>query len=289
VPLFRIIDSRDLAGQEAFHRYIQRVFPGVSFRRWCELGGWSEDYRAFALFEGADIVANASVQRMSLVLEGRELTGWQLGAVGVVPERRGSGLQRDLLGRVLGMIPQQELVFLFANEEVLDFYPKFGFKPIQEHFFSANLEFQPAGQRLVPLDFERADHRELLARVAEEAIPVTLRFGARRYAPVLLWYWANFYRRQFYYSQDPETILIGKQEGDLLRLVDIVSASPVDVAALLPRLIEAPTRQIEFGFTPERVWPGAAVSSVSRESPLFVHEAVAMPAGPFKFPVLAQT
>lgn len=63
------------------------MFP-LSFRRWYELGGWDEDDCAIAITQGDDIIANVSLQRMTIVLRGRKLTGWQLAAVGVVPEER---------------------------------------------------------------------------------------------------------------------------------------------------------------------------------------------------------
>src|SRR5687768_346396 len=86
---FRKIGSRDAEWKESFHSFIQRVFPRVNVRQWCEYGGWTDDYAAFALTLGPDIGANASLQRMSIVLEGHGVAGWQLGAVGVIPEWRG--------------------------------------------------------------------------------------------------------------------------------------------------------------------------------------------------------
>lgn len=86
---------------EAFHDYVARVFPGVSFRRWAVFGGWQEHYRVFALFDATRIVASASLTRMDLVLHGRAVRGWQLGAVGTDPNYRRRGLQHRLLQHVL--------------------------------------------------------------------------------------------------------------------------------------------------------------------------------------------
>src|SRR5688572_12640916 len=121
---FRKIGPQDTEWQEAFHRYIQRVFPRVSFRQWCEYGGWTDDYAALALTSGSEIVANASLQRMNVIVDGHALTGWQLGAVGTIPEWRGRGLQRQILSQAMQMPQTAGLMFLFSNPRVVDFYPR---------------------------------------------------------------------------------------------------------------------------------------------------------------------
>lgn len=85
------ITAGDREWHEAFHDYVARVFPGVSFRRWAEYGGWQDGYRVFALLDANRIVASASLTRMDVVLQGRAVRGWQLGAVGTDPDYRGRG------------------------------------------------------------------------------------------------------------------------------------------------------------------------------------------------------
>ena len=118
---------------DAFIRYVPRVFEQASFRDSYDLGGWDAGYRAFAVADGDDVIASASLQRMTVVLGGRELTGWQLGAVGVVPQYRGAGLQRRIMKRLLAIPGPEDFVFLFANDSVLEFYPRFGFRRAIEH------------------------------------------------------------------------------------------------------------------------------------------------------------
>src|SRR5262245_58296198 len=91
------ITHTDNEWHEAFLQFLPRVFPRISFRHWHEYGGWDERYVAFALAQGEQLIANVSLSRMDLVLHGRALRGWQLGAVATAPEWRGRGLQRQLL------------------------------------------------------------------------------------------------------------------------------------------------------------------------------------------------
>jgi GNAT superfamily N-acetyltransferase len=283
-----VVTHTDFAWQEAFMRYIPRVFP-LSFRRWHELGGWDENYCAIAIMQGDDIIANASLQRMTIVLHGRELRGWQLGAVGVVPEHRGKGLQRRIMPRVLEFASGEDMMFLFANDDVLDFYPKFGFKRASEVIFGADHEVVPAGNRLRTLSLDRPDDRALLARVSATARPVTELFGARSYGGVVLWYWTNFYPDCLHYCPERDAVLVATHDGDCLRICDVLASERLDLREYLPRVATAAAQRIEFGFTPGPWWPDAGPVADYTESRLFVRGPHEPPHTPFKFPLLAQT
>jgi predicted N-acetyltransferase YhbS len=284
-----VIDAHSVELHDAFIRFVPQVFPSISFRRWYELGGWQPGYRSFAIFDGKNIVANASVQRMEVIVDGEVRTGWQLGAVGVLPEFRGRGLQRSLIQAALNRFDSNDFVFLFANEDVLDFYPLFGFRPITEWLFGADYSITPARGTLRRLSITSAEDRQLLGRIAADARPVTERFGARNYGGVLLWYWSNMHQQDFYYHEVDDAIVIAEHDMEVLRILDVLATGPIDLPSYLPQLVTEPVDHIEFAFTPERYWPKAEPLHEYFESPLFVRGNVRMPAGQFKFPVLAQT
>jgi GNAT superfamily N-acetyltransferase len=286
---FLTITSRDCQWHQAFIDYVPKVFSRASFRRWYELGGWDEDYFAFSMVDGETIVASASLQRMKIVLRGEWITGWQLGAVGVVPEWRGRGLQRQIIPRLLDATGAQDIVFLFANDSVLDFYPLFGFKRIVESIFASGYSVEPAGEPLKSLSIDRAEDRALLARVAATAAPTSLEFAARDYGGVLLWYWANFYDGCFYYCEPEDAIIIAEHEGAVLRICDVLARSTFDLRPYLPRIAKAVAQKIEFGFTPGAWWQDARAVADYADSPLFIRGAHALPEHRFKFPMLAQT
>lgn len=284
-----VIDSHRVELHEAFMRYVPKVFPRISFRRWYELGGWHPGYRAFAIFEGDEIVANASLQRMNLLVRGQRVTGWQFGAVGVLPDLRGRGLQQHLMSDVLKRIDQRDFVFLFANEDVLDFYPKYGFKRVTEWLFGVETDIEPAPSSLRRLSVDSAEDRALVARIAASAQPVTERFGAEDYGGILLWYWTQFHRDDVYYHAGDDAIVVAEEDAEVLRVLDVFATRPIDLPAYLPQLATRPTQHVEFAFTPERYWPRAEPLCEYLESPFFVLGNPNLPSGPFKFPVLAQT
>lgn len=284
-----VIDARRVELHDAFIRFVPEVFPSISFRRWYEYGGWDAGYRAFAIFEGNQIVASASLQRMNLVVRGERVTGWQLGAVGVLPDWRGRGLQRQLMTHVLAQIDPRDPVFLFANDDVLEFYPLFGFRRVTEWLFGVEMDIEPAPSSLRRLTLQAAEDRALVARLAARAQPVSERFGAENYGGVLLWYWSNFHEHDFYYHAGDDAIVVAEEDMEVLRILDVVAERPFDLAPYLPQLATESHQHVEFGFTPERYWPNATPVCEYLESPLFVLGNAALPAAPFKFPLLAQT
>lgn len=283
------ITCRDREWHEAFIDYVPKVFPRASFRRWYHLGGWDDSYVTFAMADGADIVANASMQRMQIVLRGEWITGWQLGAVGVVPAWRGRGLSRQIMQNLLGSVDEKDFVFLFANDTVLDFYPRFGFKRAIERVFAADYRVEPGGEPLRALSIDREEDRALLAKVAATAAPISLEFAARDYGGVLLWYWANFYDGCFYYCEAEDAVIVAEHDGGSLRICDVLARTAFDLQPYLPRVAKAAAQHLEFGFTPAAWWPEARAVAEYADSPLFFRGGRALPDVPFKFPMLAQT
>lgn len=283
------ITCRDHQWHDAFIDYVPKLFPRASFRRWYQLGGWNENYVSFALADGKDIVANASLQRMNVVLRGASITGWQLGAVGVLPQWRGQGLQRQIMPRLLKSVAEQDIAFLFANDTVLDFYPLFGFKRVIENVFAAEHSVSPSCEPLRALSIDHPEDLALLARVAATAAPASSDFAARNYPGVLLWYWANFYDGCFYYCEAEDAIIVAEHDGATLRICDVLARARFDLRPYLPRIAKSAAQGIEFGFTPGAWWPDARAVADYTDSPLFIRGAHRLPEAPFKFPMLAQT
>jgi len=280
------IGPRDTALQTAFCDYVPQVFRSVDFRRWWGWGEWNDDYRAFAVLEDGRVVANASVMRMRLRLEGHEVEAFQLGAVGCVPSHRGRGLSRRVMTAALDACGDAP-VLLFANPKVRQFYPRFGFEPWPQTLFAATHEAVPEGPPAPTLDLEDAKVRADLATLSREGLPVTERFGARDYATIASWYAANGFARPLR-RLGADAWVFADVEGDTLYLDDIFAREPFDLRAQVPRLIDRPIRYIRFGFTPERWWPGAVKAGEDLDADLFVRKP-SLSRKPHRFPVLART
>lgn len=280
------VRSADGAAHERFHAFVPLTFRTVDFRGWQARGGWNEDYTAYLLEDEGEIVASVGVTRMRLALNGAAQEGWQLGAVATHPARRGRGYSRVLLDAVLAGLGTAP-VLLFANERVLDFYPRFGFRAVAQQRFVADVALQPAVALAPRCDVADADVRAALATLCAEATVNDAAFGARDYYSTLLWH-LTYRAIDAHWLDDGNAVAAVEHGGDTLVLHDLIARRPFDLAAALPAVIDAPVARIEFGFRPQRWWPDAREAGEYDGSPLFVRNLPALDAA-LRFPDLAQT
>lgn len=284
-----VLGPADAALHPAYCDYVARVFTQADFRRWCEWEQWSESYRAFCLFDGERVVANAAVSRMRLWVDGEEVEGFQLGAVGCLPGCRGQGLARRAMQAALAACGSAP-VLLFANPTVAEFYPRFGFAAAPQWRFETRAELRPGAEPAPRLDLaEPADRADFL-RLAAVAAPSAGTFAARDYGRIATWYAANGYAAPLR-RLDRDTLVFAQAEDGVLTIQDVFAAAPdrFDLAAALPRLIDAPVHTVSFGFGPPRGWAQAAATAIEDDAHLFVRglDLAALPA--HRFPLLART
>lgn len=281
------LTEQDRARHPAYCEYVRTVFTRADFSRWCAWGEWREGYRACVVLEGERVVANASVMRMDLLVEGEPLRAYQLGAVGCVPSHRGRGLARRAMEEALASCGDAP-VLLFANPSVRAFYPRFGFAPEEEAVFCAEEAFAPAGPPADVLDVADAEVRRQIHALSAEGAPLTQRFGARAYGSVITWYYAAGFARPLR-RLGPELLVVAGVEDEVLYIDAILARERVDLRPWVPRLIDGPIKGLRFGFTPELWWPSAREVGVDPEPDLFVRGFPHPLRRPHKFPLLAQT
>jgi len=268
---------------------VESVFQDVDFRLWSARGGWTPDYEVFAFTEGPEIVASIGRTRMRLVTGGEAVAGWQLGAVSTRASHRGRGLSRRLMEAVLAeLVRPDQPVILFANPRVLDFYPRFGFRPVEQHLFAAETGITPAAAPAPALDIGRAEDRARIAAVAARAAPVNRRFAATDYCSILLWHLCDRPMRVRHLDAF-DAVAVVSEEAGRLTLHDLQAPRPFPLTEALPSLVTGPVREIAFGFEPGDWWLEARPTGRDAHSHLFVRGMPAPPAGPIRFPDLAQT
>lgn len=142
-----VSDYKDIETyKESFNELAKIVF-GLDFKKWYEKGCWNDKYICYSYVDGEKVIANASINKMTLVSSGKEYKAIQVGTVMTHPDYRNQGLSRKLMNHIIEKYEQEyDFIYLFANESVLDFYPRFGFGKVQESSFSlkmSDFETQP--------------------------------------------------------------------------------------------------------------------------------------------------
>lgn len=289
-PILRVLGHADTALHPAYCEYVSRVFSQADFRRWCEWGQWAPGYRAYSLFEDGHVVANASAMRQRLIVDGEEILAFQFGAVGCLPERRGQGLARRAMEAALAGCGDAPAL-LFANDSVLEFYPRFGFAPAPQSLFEAAHAVAPAPVRAPQRDLADAHVRERFLALAARAAPLGRRFASRDYGRTATWYAANGYAPPLF-EVDADTWVFAEEQDGALTIEDVFAAEPshAALAAALPRLIAGPVATLSFGFDPQALWPQARPAGPDDDAGLFLRGIDPARLGPHsRFPVLART
>lgn len=131
-------DNKEL--RNSFNKLAEKVF-GLNFENWYRNGFWKENYNPHSIIEDGKIVANISVNRCPVNCDGRIFDLIQLGTVMTDPEYRGRGYSRKLMEEILKEYDgKADGIYLYANNSVLEFYPKFGFTERQEYRYFRNID-----------------------------------------------------------------------------------------------------------------------------------------------------
>ncbi len=125
--------KHDDALRKSFNELAGKSF-GISFEDWYQKGYWNDFYDPYSIVEDGRVIANVSVNFTDMEYKGELLHLIQLGTVMTDPEYRKQGHSRMLIEMILKEYESRcDGFLLFANDTVLDFYPKFGFTRYDEY------------------------------------------------------------------------------------------------------------------------------------------------------------
>ena len=201
------------------------------------------------------MAANVSVNRMDFQLDGRRRTYLQLGTVMTHPDYRGMGLSRFLMEWILqNWSDRCDGIYLFANDTVLDFYPKFGFLPAEE----AQVFFPSSPQQPIPLRRINPDNpkdRALLIQSYRRSNPFSA-FSMENNEGLLLFYALGPFRHFLYTPPEENAVAILEEDGDTLFCHELLGEWSGSLFQTLNRLTQPHIRKIGLGFTPKDTLPG---------------------------------
>lgn len=251
---------------------------GLSLASWRARGYWTADYTCHALVEDGKVLASAGVYRMEMLARGKRQVWLQLGAVATRRARRGEGLSRRVLDDIFDYYSRDypgAPFFLFANESVVDFYPRFGFRRLHDlqPRLACRLEGPPGAMRRLAVD-DPAVGRYLEGRACFSAL-----LDCANAAPLNWFHLLAEYADCVYEIPRLQTMLVARQQGDTLSLKDVVSLRPVAFADLAPCLGFRGVRAVRFGFNPD--WLGVDYEMHAAEeedaTPIFARGDLSLP------------
>lgn len=221
---------------------------GLNFESWYQMGYWGDKYMPYSVLEEGKIVANVSVNRTDMVIGGERKKLYQLGTVMTYPEYRNRGYIRAIMTEIEKDIANADGVYLFANDEVLEFYPKFGFAQNKEYICSKAVT-QTGENRMVQVKMDTHENRDRLAAAMAEN---TFSTGCTMVdnPGLIFFYTAQFMQENVYYCEELKAWAIAEEGDGVLTLHNVFTASDTaldDVIAAFGGGI----REVVLCFSPE--------------------------------------
>lgn len=229
------------------------------YEPWYSMGYWDNTYKPFFIVQDDKVVANVSVSPMLIVLNGQSHNVLQISAVMTHPAFRGQGLSRYLMNHVMDHYQGQfEFVYLFANAEVLDFYPKFGFVRLDEsRFFLKDLSgLEPLDSDWRKLSIEISEDKSLMERFAKAHRPVSKTLSFEPNPCLATYHFILQFEDSLYYSEQLDCLVIMEFEEEELNIYDVFSDRNYRLEELIPSLLKTKTQEISFFFVPDTDFGG---------------------------------
>lgn len=234
----------------AFNDLAEKIF-GISFEDWYQAGYWNEKYILYTLFIGERAVANVSVNIMDFNTFGKNQRYVQIGTVMTDEEYRHKNLCRFLMEQVLEEWHGKcEFIYLYANNSVLEMYPKFGFNKVKEYEYFKCIQSNAAKHgNLIKLNMDIQSNRDKLYDYAKNS-NVFGKFSMRENADLVMFYCISFLKDNVYYIKPLDIIVIATFNNNQLRLFDIFGKVEVEINSVFDYLVSFQVDNIVLGFTP---------------------------------------
>lgn len=186
----------------------------------------------------------------------------------------------QLMEKVLNDYKHIEIMYLFANESVLDFYPKFGFKRTDETLYS--VEVQPRRNSNPP----KIRDLNFIYECTKRRQPSS-HFGTKETEELFMFYAMKVFAEDMYYLEQESAIVIYETEGTTLHLYDVISSKQVNLERIIDQLSIDTTSKAVFHFTPDLA--GVHKEKSENENVLFIRNTgnLEFPMY-FKHPITAQ-
>ena len=276
-------NSNNKAYQRRLNALLSPIFFDFTF--WYDLNLWDERYESYGLAldnEDGPIVSNICVFKTKLLWRGKPTEALSVGAVCTDPQHRGKGYARLLMEHVMARYPNTPM-YLSANESVLDFYPRFSFRPVGEKLpvlvCAIDNPCPP-----VKLAF---DDPKVARYVRERKVFSNVLDCANTDSITMFHIHLGPYKACLYEIPACQTLVVASQEGATLCLHGLFALRPVRWEELAAHLPFAGVGRVEFGFVPDGLNAPFHWEEFDGD-PLFVRGA-ACELGDFKFPDLCFT
>lgn len=229
----------------SFNRLAEKTF-GLNFENWYQNGFWQDNYIPYSVVIDGEVVSNVSVNACNMNYKGKIVKLIQLGTIMTDIAHRGKGYARVLMEEVIKDYDGKvDGMYLFANDSVLEFYPKFGFKEEKEYQYTKELTISgECKAQNIPLkgkvDFDRAIK---IFDTNEQNAQLYMVGNSGLY----MFYLSQFMTENLFYIEECSSYAVAEMEDDTLILHTIIGDGAVDEVI---RAFGSQVKKVILCFTP---------------------------------------
>ncbi|MBF2500129.1 GNAT family N-acetyltransferase [Listeria seeligeri] len=257
--------------RKTFNDLAESTFD-INFEEWYKHGFWNDKYVCYSYLDKNKVIANVSINKMDLIYQGNDYRALQIGTVMTHPDYRNQGLAQELINHVISKYEQDyDFFYLFANDTVLDFYPKFGFERVQESSFTVDAtSLKKRNYKIKKLNPDDESDFQLISRIVSNRVPLSSILDVKNSEDLLMFYLLIALRDAIYYIEELDAIVLYEQEEEDLYVLDIISTKKLDIVEVLGFLANKKIETIHVSFTPEKNKYIDAAYIIETEDMLFI-------------------
>lgn len=278
--------------RSSFFDLAKKIF-GLDFDIWYQKGCWNDQYICYSFVDEGQVIANASANFLTVIKEGKPYKLIQLGTVMTAENYRRQGLAKQLIKTIIADYQDEvDGIYLFANETVLDFYPKIGFERQIESNFTINhatnrLEGQRGtGKQWRQLNPDNQDDWALLTDYSQRRLLNSTQLDVIENEALLGFYFMLAFKDKMYYSDTFKTIVLCEEIEKTLYLYDVLSLEKVKLKTLITSLASKLSETTELGFmSQDDSVVINAEEALDTDDYLFVLPGFVLPTVSFLFPL----
>ncbi|MFT5838576.1 MAG: GNAT superfamily N-acetyltransferase [Flavobacteriales bacterium] len=248
-----VVDFKNDALLRVSFNHLTRKVYGFDFEDWYLNGYWGDRYIPYSLLNGGTMISSIFVNVIDFLVQGEKRTYAQIGTVMTDPEHRNQGLNRLLLEKVLKEWRGKcDLIYLFANDSVLDFYPKFGFKRTKEYQYSRQVALDGIQSDFKKLNMSKKENKEFLLNKINRSISFS-QVSMSDSPSLPMFHCTANWTDNVYYMKEFDTVVVADFEEDVLYLKDVFCENDVSLDELISALINKNIKKVVLGFTPKDI------------------------------------
>ena len=233
--------------RSSFNELAKETF-GLEFEPWYQMGFWTDDYNPYSVLLDGEIVANVSLNRTDMLIGGERRKLYQLGTVMTGEACRNRGYIRAIMAEIERDTADADGVYLFGNDSVLEFYPKFGFVRGTEHICTRAVE----QDGICTMERVRMDSPVgwIRLRMAMENSKFETACTMLDNHGLIFFYAAQFMQDCVYHDRRLDAWAIAELEDGELTLHNVFAPTGVTLQDVIASF-GAQVRRVILGFTPE--------------------------------------